>query len=1247
MQQTTRPSSSSESSETEHAVGLRLLAECFESTERKDSAIHYHQRSIETFRRIGREEDSSSAKSLNRLGNLYSDLGDYRKAEESYRRSLKIRGKVFGQSHPYCADVLFNLGILYVDMKDYGKAESCHTEALGIRRKALGDAHPDFVTSLNVLGDVYRDLNDFNRSEAFYRQAIEAAGKALGEGHPDHIRGMHRLIDLYSETGESGKAELLYIRLLGVYEKTIGESDPDYADALNDLGLLYNEMGEYGKAETCHKKALAIRRKSFGENHSDCAASLNNLGNLYSFRGEYAKAEPYYKEAVEVYRNCVGEDHPDYATSLNNLGVLYYEMGDYGAAEPRFIKALGIRRKSLPKDHPDYTASLNNLGNLYSDLGEYRKAEPHYRETLEAYGKSSGGQDAPYAKGLNNLGVLYRDMGAYGRADSCFRQSLEILKKNPGEDHPAYAGCLNNLGLLHSDMADFKKSEAFYQQAIGILKKNPGEDHPEYASSLNNLGLLYSQMGDYAKAEPLYRKSLETFKKALGTQHPDYAKNLLILGRLYADMGESGKAEVYFRQALEIERKSLGEEHPDYASSLENMGSLYKDLGDIGKAEACFEQALRIRKKSLGEMHPAYAGSLNNLGRLYLAKGEWQKAEGYSRQAPLIHGKALGEKHPVTQAMERSLAGLLVMTGREREGYTLLERNFRKSSDRVIGDFEWLSENQQLAYWKKESGLFDQILSLSDRAYESMPEFASLAYDDALFSKSRLLEARISTENYYRDVDELRELLAQSRRQLFKMESEGSVDRQRMDRLRTESDSLDKRLALSWPEYAAQKRNLSVSWLQVRERLGPDEAAIEFVRFRDSASRYRYNALLIRRESTHPLQVSLCLEDSLKGLDPQYDIPAFHALVWEPLEAHLSGVKTVYYAPAGILNNLPFHAFYSKKATNTERSAEKARGENVSESESAAGIGEPRKVDNRYLMDRYRLHQLTSTRYLAMGLKDKARKTVLKSIGLVGGVNYDYLPNYGKSAPAKNTPVKENRSANPGTRGPSKAPRGLAYLQGTEAEVDTVASLALAAGWKAQKLKHDEALEENMLRWEGADAKGVLHIATHGYAFPETDPGDTAKERNSLRYSYRFSPNPMVRSGLVLAGGNWTWTGSDTLARLGAEQNGVLTALEVSQLNLRKTRLVVLSACETGVGRIEGAEGSFGLKRGFKLAGVDQIVLSLWSVPDRETMELMTLFYTDLTVSLDPVASFEKAQAQMRRRYPAQPGKWAAFVLVR
>jgi CHAT domain-containing protein len=500
-----------------------------------------------------------------------------------------------------------------------------------------------------------------------------------------------------------------------------------------------------------------------------------------------------------------------------------------------------------------------------------------------------------------------------------------------------------------------------------------------------------------------------------------------------------------------------------------------------------------------------------------------------------------------------------------------------------------------------------------------------------------MLEAKISSENYYREVDDIREELAYRRRLINKMESDGSEEKEKLETLRAEADSLDKRLSLSWPEYAEQKKNLSITWQQAQQHLDKNEAAIEFVRFQnEDDSLYYYNALVIRKDSEQPQLVHLCKEKDLAGISPKKGFSAFYQLVWQPLDEALKGITSVYYAPTGLLYNVPFPALYAPKGKGDQVTPAKTdkRGV-VTEAEKAIS-----EENATYLMDRYTLQQLTSTRYLAMGLKQKGKSPISKDMAMVGGVNYDYLPGT-QSAVQKS---KKNKNAN---RSSESASGKLAFLEGTKVELEQINSTVAQNTWTTSVLSGNEAIEENLIKLEGKEAKSILHVATHGFAFPEYNFKDTALSKNSLRYSYRYSTNPMVRSGLILAGGNWAWTGSDTLTKLGAEQNGILTALEVSQLNLKKTKLVVLSACETGLGTIEGSEGTFGLKRGFKLAGVEQMIVSLWSVPDKETMELMTLFYSDLTKTLNPVLSFDKAQKEMRSKYPQEPEKWAGFVLVR
>ncbi len=422
----------------------------------------------------------------------------------------------------------------------------------------------------------------------------------------------------------------------------------------------------------------------------------------------------------------------------------------------------------------------------------------------------------------------------------------------------------------------------------------------------------------------------------------------------------------------------------------------------------------------------------------------------------------------------------------------------------------------------------------------------------------------------------------------------------------------------------------------VRNELREDEAAIEFIRYRKDDKTYQYSALIVQPSHPWPILVRLCSEDKLKAIQPNQGFGKYYTLIWKPIEQHLTGIKTIYYAPTGELNNIPFAALYEQTSKEQSRSTELTDTRGLKTNTGQENI----ESNTPFLLDRYQLHQLTSTRYLAMGLRTKSNEPTRNSIVVVGGVNYDYLPGIRSNGNNSPTTAGAVRTSSSGT---SK----LEFLPGSQTEAQRIEVLVTGSQWKVRSLIQDEASEETLIKLEGKEAPGILHIATHGYAFDEPVVNDTADSKNIARIGYRYNPNPMVRSGIILAGGNWAWLGSDTLTKLGASQNGILTALEVSQLNLRKTKLVVLSACQTGLGKIEGSEGTFGLKRGFKLAGVEQIIVSLWAVPDKETMELMTEFYEDLVKTLNPVFSFEHAQKAMRIKYPTEPWKWAGFVLVR
>ncbi|MFN6037661.1 MAG: tetratricopeptide repeat protein, partial [Bacteroidota bacterium] len=322
---------------------------------------------------------------------------------------------------------------------------------------------------------------------------------------------------------------------------------------------------------------------------------------------------------------------------------------------------------------------------------------------------------------------------------------------------------------------------------------------------------------------------------------------------------------------------------------------------------------------ALGEEHPDYASILNNLGILYHRMGDYKAAEPYYKQASEIQKKVIGEAHPRYTSNENSYAYLLMKTDREKQAYEILNKNFKKKAIEIADNFEWLNDNQKEAYWKKESSFYDNLSWFANEAYEKVPDAVGLNYNASLVSKSKLLEAKISSENYYREIDELREELAYRRRLLAKMESDGSTEKNKLEKLHKEADSLDKRLTLSWPEYAQQKKNLSINWNQVQQNLDNGEAAIEFIRFYDEDdSLYYYNALVLKKTDKNPTLIKLCKEKDIMAIQPQLGFSAYYPLIWKPMETVLKDVNTIYYAPSGKLYNVPFQAIYAPKGKGDE-----------------------------------------------------------------------------------------------------------------------------------------------------------------------------------------------------------------------------------------------------------------------------------------------------------------------------------------
>ncbi len=965
----------------------------------------------------------------------------------------------------------------------------------------------------------------------------------------------------------------------------------EFPQSLKIIGNSFDDLEKKDSALFYWLKSLKILEYQKRLNSIVAANNYYNIGQFYYNHSKFILSIEYYQKAAKIYEQLTNINPILVSDVFYFLGKSFLKNYNFSSAVIYFEKALEFEMKFLGTKHSRTIETSNQLGDIFWEIGDFQKSIVYYQKTLEFHKNLKGTNNSEYADFLLDLGIAYMDLGNYQLAESYIKQAVKIYSNVNGTRNQDYAWCLNAFGNLYSDLGDFKLAEKYYLEAMKIVKEMDKNDE-YYASFLNNLGVLYSGIG-----------------------------NLKL-------------AENYYLESSSIRKKILGENNSDYAASLNNLGDLYEKMGNFKLSEKYYSQAFKTYSNIYGLSHPDIAMLHYNFAELYEKMKKYNLSEIYYRKSLDLYRVIFGENHPMVIEVQSEYAKLLLKLSRKFEAFKIFNDNFIKNSKEITDNFEWLGDNQKEAYWNNKFDFFENLNLFAYLSYTDIPESVGLSYNSALLSKSTLLEAKVSKENYFREIDELRSELSLRRKYLAKLESQLDVNLLELEMLRKEADSIDKQLTFSWPEYAKQKKNLNISWQQVQENLLPGEAAIEFVRlhkFDDSV--YFYNALILRNDYKYPILIPICNENQIKIIEPKSGFIQLYNLIWKPLENSLKDIKTIFYSPVGLLNNVPFHALILPNDIKVKSMPDTSslRGAFINSNKITF------ENDVSFLMDRYNLYQLISTRYLAVDLKNKLDKSIEKNITLFGGVNYNFLPNneFFTDTFNLNFSIRLNDKFNNST---------FTYLESTKTEVQHILTKVKHKNWFSQIYLYNDATEENLFNLENKNAPSILHIATHGYSFPIQY--SLKKSLLNLPLVFQLNPNPMVRSGLILSGGNWSWLGSDTLEKLGAKENGILTALEVSQLNLKKTQLVVLSACETGLGQNIGSEGTFGLKRGFKLAGVDKMIVSLWAVPDLETKELMSFFYDDLTLTLNPIKSFEKAQKLMRKNYPNDPSKWAGFVLI-
>ncbi|MFC1597011.1 tetratricopeptide repeat protein [Planctomycetota bacterium] len=953
--------------------------------------------------------------------------------------------------------------------------------------------------------------------------------------------------------------------------------------------------------------------------------------------GDPEAARKYFQRSVSFGANCIesvlaesecgdlgeGVDNPHWQefSLIEDQATTLYEQGEYEGAIQLAGKALAMCRKVAGENDPRCAVIMSNLASFHIEAGNYGEAERLLVRGADVLRESKGSDDPTYVGSLINLAEVYRHTGRQRETIELYATLLTVLERDDGDDDRTLAFVLNNLGLVYAAIGRLVDAAKVLIRAIDIRREILGSDSELTAASCSNLARVLCEGGVYTEAEPYFREALDIKERVLGDKHPSYAASADGLGLLLLQTGKLEEGEKWIRKALEVNRDTHGPNHGAVASNLNSLAFVRSAMGHFAEAESLLSQALEIRRATSGEDHAAYSNALTNLASMCVFTDRVKRAWELYREAVSIDDRTLVR---------------IVSLGSERQRLEFLA-TLRGKSDAIMS----LACGRR----KVEEHAVSTAVDLAFRRKAMEAEVQAVHRDAILEGKYPELRPRL------RGLTVLRNRIAQATLASRGLDSPPG-HQQQLTELRRKKEQLEAELARSVPETDLEQKLRAADHRAVALSLPEGAALVEFIRFnvfdfkavaqRVSYTQWvpprkwkpaRYLAFVLRAGKPDNVEmidlgegeeIDQLIRDFRAGVSQppgtrvdggpageaveaavlEVGFRLHAALFPDPLRKALGDSRRLLIAPDGDLNQLPFEVL---------------------------PIG-----DGKRMIDEYQLSYLSVGRDV---LRFGAVSTGQPGPAVVAAdPDFDLGLNVADGMAAETGDFRGRKS-----RGVDRSLGEFKRLPGTREEGEHIARMLGVEPWL------DDSVLESRLK--GCTSPWILHLATHGF-FLEDQKIDLEALGRGMQFvaSEAFSQgpgptagrleNPLLRSGLALAGVNWTAKGLQPPAEA---EDGLLTAEDVTGMDLLATELVVLSACETGRGEIQVGEGVFGLRRSFVLAGGKTLVMSLWSVPDRQTQELMEEFYGSILAGESRAEALRQAQLAMKAKY-RHPYYWGAFI---
>ena len=880
--------------------------------------------------------------------------------------------------------------------------------------------------------------------------------------------------------------------------------------------------------------------------------------------------------------------------------------------------------------------------------GRYVEALAAAEELLPQYENLYGPDSLKTAGHLDYLGEILKTLGRYDKARDYRTRALGIYQVKLPPDSPYIGNSQNALGLLAYFLGDLPRAVEHYQKALEIYKKMGPDNHLYKASAYNNLAEAYRALGDYEKSRDCYEQALAAYRWDPGANQLSIAAVQNNLGLLEAGRGDLDRAERLYREALVVREKQLGPDHPDTAVTLNNLALVYFNRGEYKQAEPLFERALEVHRKLLGPRHPGTTSNFNNLALVKDALGRYREAEALYLEALAARREVLGENHPQTALLMANLAAHAVLIEDYQTAFERLVRVQEMTADLVDQVMGLASDQRKMNFLLTQKADLEALLALTAGHLGRDGRAQALAFDFWLRRKGLVLEAQkrfqealVSSDSpkVWRTFKQLQEVRSRLSDLAFKGPEQGGAEAyQREIEIWTRGkNTLEEDLGRLSRSFAQDRRLKKADSRSVARALPPDSVLVDFafIRAFDYHDRTKWlppgylafvlpagpeaKVRLVDLGPAEPIDRTLSeLKESLLDLTPAGVGRAdrlsrkLYNLVLAPIKKELTA-PTVFISPDGNLNLISFEILTSP--------------------------------EGRRAIEDHTFIYLNTGRDL-LGFRDRAAPQNQQSAVLVGAPDFDLEPDQAQVV-QRRMGIKSKPAGIGRSRAPALGNLVFTPLPGAGEEIQKVAEV-----WGRERCRiftGPEAQEEVLLT--KAQSPAILHLATHGFFLSDADYADLMNQGRSINQQ-NPSPqlhrvNPLLRSGLALSGANITLSGHEAEAG-----QGILTAEEALGLNLTGTDLVVLSACQTGLGQVQAGQGVYGLRRAFTQAGAQSLIMSMWPVPDQETQEMMVEFYrimktgrTSRAQALRQAVLREKEIVEKRygRDYPLL---WGAFVFL-